>query len=207
MSEQQQARAMETGPVRLRYPEPPLSNGVIALREWRERDVPAMVEACSDPLIAKYTTVPQPYSEAEATKWLREQPGEREQGKSISFAIEDVESGLAIGNVAIVSTNWEHCRAEVGYWLHPAARGQGVTAQALTLVTAWGFAELGVERFDLLAEVSNKASQRVAERAGFTREGVLRSYNGDHDARRTMVMFSLLREDLEHGADASPPTG
>ena len=88
--------------------------------------------------------------------------------------------------------SWCNARAEVGYWLAKEARGQGHVTRAVRLVTGWGFRHLGLERIDLMAATENPASQRVAERCGFTREAVLRSYLVGKDGRQDMVAFGLL---------------
>ena len=80
-----------------------------------------------------------------------------------------------LGSISLMRLAWEHRRGEVGYWLAPAAAG-GPRHARRRLICRWGFAALGLERIDLLAATGNLASQRVAERAGFTREAVLRSY-------------------------------
>jgi RimJ/RimL family protein N-acetyltransferase len=54
-----------------------------------------------------------------------------------------------------------------------------------------------MERVELLAHPGNDASQRLAARAGFTREGTLRRYRRRHGVREDLVMFSLLAEELE----------
>jgi RimJ/RimL family protein N-acetyltransferase len=65
------------------------------------------------------------------------------------------------------------------------------------LVARWAFAERGVQRLELTTAPENVASQRVAERAGFTREGVLRALQATKsNGRRDTVMFSLLPSDL-----------
>jgi RimJ/RimL family protein N-acetyltransferase len=86
----------------------------------------------------------------------------------------------------------------VGYWLAPEARGRGLTTAALAALSRWGFDELGLGRVELVTDPDNIASQRVAEKAGFTREGVLRSILINRDgSRRDGVMFSLLPSDLD----------
>ena len=89
--------------------------------------------------------------------------------------------------------------AEVGYWVGARARGRGVATAALCLVAEWAFEEVpNLARLQLRADVRNIASNRVAEKAGFTREGVLRSqrYNERLGKRVDFVMWSLLREEL-----------
>ena len=91
--------------------------------------------------------------------------------------------------------DWEHRRAEVGYWLALDARGRGHATRAVNLICGWGFEILDLERIELLAATGNPASQRVADRAGFTREAVLRSYMRGRDGRQDMVAFAMLRTD------------
>jgi RimJ/RimL family protein N-acetyltransferase len=84
----------------------------------------------------------------------------------------------------------------VGYWVAPQARGRGVATAAVRLLSAAAFEQLDLIRLDLIVAVGNVASVRVAEKAGYTREGVMRSYlatkkNGRDDA----VMFGLVRGD------------
>ena len=82
--------------------------------------------------------------------------------------------------------------AEVGYWLRREARGHGAATTAVRLVAGWAFGELGIGRLNLQTAPENLASQRVAERAGFTREGLLRAWLPTATGRRDSVMFSLL---------------
>jgi RimJ/RimL family protein N-acetyltransferase len=63
------------------------------------------------------------------------------------------------------------------------------------LICGWGFQELGLERIALIAAVANSASQTVGDRAGFTREAVLRSYLQTDDGRLDAVCFGLLTTD------------
>jgi RimJ/RimL family protein N-acetyltransferase len=91
--------------------------------------------------------------------------------------------------------NWEHGRGEVGYWVGARARGTGHATRAVRLICELGFSSLGLERIELFAATGNPASQRVAERAGFTREAVMRSFWVGRDGRHDMVCFGLLAGD------------
>lgn len=78
----------------------------------------------------------------------------------------------------------------------PEARGSSWAAEALRLVSGWGFESIGIQRIGLLVDLDNLASQRTAEKAGFTREGVLRSY--EHLPRRGRVdVWSFSRLDTD----------
>lgn len=182
------------GHPKLKFPEPPLTDGVVRLRPRDASDIPRIVEACSDPDTAYYTTVPSPYTEADAREWLDAQPEKMARGESIEFAIADPASGLLLGSVGFVKFSWPNRRAEVGYWQHPDSRGKGFTARGLTLLCRWGFETLGLERCEGLAEKRNVGSQKVLEKAGFEKEGLLRSFVENKGVRRDIVMFSLLKD-------------
>ncbi|HEY6029906.1 MAG TPA: GNAT family N-acetyltransferase [Gaiellaceae bacterium] len=188
-------------PVRpTRPPEPPLSDGVVTLRPWTREDVTAIAAACSDPEIPRWLdTVPQPYGEAEARAYVAyAERGWRGRGAETPFAVVDAESGEVLGSCGVHWTDPEQAVAEVGYWVRREARGRGVATRATRLVAGWVLGTLHYERLQLRADPLNEASCRVAERAGFTREGVLRSARfSPRQGRRTDVAYySLLRGEL-----------
>ena len=86
-------------------------------------------------------------------------------------------------------------KAELGYIVAPAARGRGVATAALRLLTDWGFSERGLLRLELLISVDNVASIRVAERAGYVKEGVLRSLYVKEAVREDHELWSCLPSD------------
>jgi RimJ/RimL family protein N-acetyltransferase len=88
-------------------------------------------------------------------------------------------------------------RGSVGYWLLEDVRGRGRATRAVRLMASWALSEMRLGRLRLHTDPENVASQRVAERAGFTREGVLRAYNVRRDGTRAdAVVYSLLPQDL-----------
>jgi RimJ/RimL family protein N-acetyltransferase len=91
----------------------------------------------------------------------------------------------------------EEHRASIGYWVAPAERGRGVATQAVRLLARWALIRLSLQRLELYHFVGNDASARVAEKAGFQREGVLRAYVVVRGEPRDCVMYSLLRSDVE----------
>jgi len=99
-------------------------------------------------------------------------------------------SGELFGGIGLRSEG--DGRVEVGYWVRREERGRKVASRALRLISAWALDGLGVARVQLHADVENVPSQRVAENAGFTREGVLRSWLEHRGERRDHVLYSLL---------------
>jgi ribosomal-protein-alanine N-acetyltransferase len=171
-----------------------MRGGPTVLRAWREWDTQALVEACQDPAIVRFTRVPADYSEADARAYQLSRDTGLRGGTIAPYAIvaADDERRL-LGSISLMRFDWAERRAEVGYWLASAARGGGHATRAVSLICGWGFQSLGLERIALLAATINPASQRVAERCGFTREATLRSYLVSPDGRDDAVAFSLLR--------------
>jgi RimJ/RimL family protein N-acetyltransferase len=175
----------------------PLRDGSTALRPWRDSDLPALVAACQDPEIARWTRVPSPYGEADARLYLQQRHDALHAGASAPYAVVDAaEDRQLLGSVSLMRFVWEHGRAEVGYWLAGEARGTGHAARAVRLISRWGFETLGLERIELLTATANAASQRVAERAGFGREALLRSYFAHNRSRYDMIAYGLLADDV-----------
>lgn len=174
----------------------PLSDGLTALRPWRDSDIDALVEACQDPEIPRWTRVPSPYGHSDALAYLLQRHDAIHAGRSAPFAVVEPDSaeapGRLLGSITLLRPVWEHARAEVGYWLAARARGRGHATRAVRLICEWGFRELELHRVVLFAAVENLASQRVAERAGFTREALLRSYLSLRDGRHDAVAFGLM---------------
>ena len=163
----------------------------LVLRPWTEADVPALVVACNDPEIAHWIPlIPTPYTEEDALTFVRGDVRPEEQ--SLAMALE----GTVVGAIGL-GVNSMNYRGRIGYWVAAPARGRGVCTRALRLLSGWALDELELQRVDLITDPDNLASQRVAEKVGFRREGVLRAHLRHPDGRiRDSVMFSLLPGEL-----------
>ena len=180
----------------IEFPVEGVSDGVVRLRLMAESDVSALIEACQDPEIPRWTRVPEPYGEREAWTWLEEQRRKRRAGEALELlVVDDAGDGRLLGSLGLVAVNWGEGRCELGYWLAREARGGGAMTRAVRLLCRWVFDTLPIDRVQIGAEPANTASRRVAERAGFHFEGVLRSYIVIKGTRRDMAMYSLLRTD------------
>jgi RimJ/RimL family protein N-acetyltransferase len=182
--------------VALRSPEPALSDGVVTLRAWSDSDLAEIVACCSEEHIAWWLdSIPQPYTRAHARAYVTATRAAWRERTGAPFAVVDARDGRLLGSMSVRWPDRDNGVAEVGYWTRAEARGRGVAPRALRLVARFAFEELGAERLQLRAEARNGPSQRVAEKAGFAREGVLRSAHwSPRQARRLdWVMFSLVR--------------
>src|SRR5262249_10716445 len=174
-------------------PDPHLSDDWVTLRPWDAADAYIRVAAGADPDIISYTSVEESVSLCKAQQWIEKSAEEFLAGKSSYFAILQCESQAVCGSMGFIDINWTHARAEIGYWILSSYRGQGIGTRALSLLANWGFTRLGFARLELLINIDNAASQRLAHNQGFQREGVLRSYLIGRHGREDMYIFSRLR--------------
>lgn len=178
----------------LQPPGTPLADDAIRLVPMgphHEAGVAAMLE---DPDVRKYTRVPSEPPPGFAATWIGRYEEAWKDGSRAGFAIEG-HDGEFLGLGMVIEIEWEGRQAEIGYVVGPAARGRGVATRTLRLLTRWSFEELELERLALWIDVTNPASERVAERAGYMREGVLRSFWFKEDVRADFGIWSRLRTD------------
>lgn len=168
------------------------TDGVVTLRAWRRTDSDSLVECLDgDPEIAAWLDqVPQPYTRADALAYIG---GIGEN----AFAVTDAGTDRVLGSIGIRFNDTGDV-GEIGYWTRSEARGHGVMTRALVLAARWAFDEGGAARVQLRADVENVASRRVAEKAGFKLEGVLRSahWNARLERRQDWALYSLLPGEL-----------
>src|SRR5688500_9126532 len=138
----------------IRPPKPPLSDGVVTLRLWGEKgDVEAITAACNDRAIAEFLElIPSPYTEDDAHAYIQQCREGWDGGTLTNFAITDAETGEAVGSVGVRWVEPDQGVAEVGYWVAPEARGNGLCTRAVQLVSRWLLADQGIERVQLRAD-------------------------------------------------------
>jgi [ribosomal protein S5]-alanine N-acetyltransferase len=147
------------------------------LRPFRDSDVDAVVQGCSDPVTRHWLAdLPAPYTAREALSYIMGREEEHASGRGIYWAAADPETDRCVGSFGLMDLHRSTGRAEIGYWVHPAAGGRGVASQACQLIVRHaaipvGDGGLGLDRLTLHAAASNHASQHVAENAGFVRTG------------------------------------
>ena len=151
----------------------------LVLRPWEATDVAALVEAFGDPALRRWTGH-HPADEAEGARWVEAQRRGWADGERFGFAVleerPDRPGGRLAGNVVLKEVASGKPAAEVGYWTAAHARGRGVAPRALRTLTDWAFdtfADLGLDRLELLHQTDNQASCRVAEKTGYALAGIL----------------------------------
>ncbi|MGZ6340511.1 MAG: GNAT family N-acetyltransferase [Candidatus Limnocylindrales bacterium] len=175
----------------LRPPDPPLRDGDVMLRPFRPSDAEEIAAACQDPEIQQWVPVPVPYTLDDAIEFVAGTEQGWRAGSRAEFAIVHAGSGELLGAIGVGAGGVGHGWS-VGYWVAPEARGLGIATRAVRLAARWVMGAVPIGRLELVTLDGNLASQRVAERAGFQREGVLRAYFDFRGQPRDVVLFSLL---------------
>lgn len=167
----------------------------IRLRVVEDSDLGRILEEGRDPNVQRWTGVPFPYGDAEAAHDVHAFATGWETGAMrLVIAIADAETDAYCG-LLVFFRDRPFDIVEIGYTVHPAARGRGLAVRALRLAIPWVFAELGAARIEARTDPGNRASQAVLQHAGFTREGLERSSRESRGERRDMICWSLLPQD------------
>ena len=172
---------------------PTLNYGLVTLRPSNEGDIDAIFNACQDPLIPAFTTVPANYTIDHAIDFVRTDPFSFAERRELRFII-DYGNGSDIkfaGVISLHTINIKNHTAEIGYWMEKSMRGKGIGTIAAKLITDYGIQTLGFRRIDGLADVENLASQKLLTSAGFEKEGILRNKVTRDDGRQIdMALFA-----------------
>ncbi|MEV6834102.1 GNAT family N-acetyltransferase [Streptomyces sp. NPDC051133] len=171
-----------------------LTTDRLLLRTVGPDDTDAVYEAVQDPDIQRWTTIPSPYLPEHALGFTEQLvPDGWAQASMFTFGV-FLTGGELAGMLGLTMRSLG--TAEVGYWAAKAHRGRGYVTEATLTACRWIFTAVGVDRVEWRAEVGNAASRAVAERAGFTIEGTLRSAINNKGVRRDCWVGSLLPSDL-----------
>jgi RimJ/RimL family protein N-acetyltransferase len=155
--------------------------------------LPALRETMADADILRFTRTPDPIPEGWVEQWLARFDHEHRY----AFAIVD-DAGTFLGYAVTGPVNRTDLEVELGYAVAAPARGRGVATESLRLLTRWAF-EQGMQRVTALISPDNVASSRVAEKVGYTFEGVLRSMHHIDGRRSDLQSWSILPGELTLG--------
>jgi RimJ/RimL family protein N-acetyltransferase len=176
-----------------------LSDDRIRLRTFRAEDADALYEAARESIAELSIWLPwchENYSIEETKEFIGSRELAAQGGEWYSFGIFERDSGKFLGGVGINFINRVHQMANLGYWVRTSATGRGIATAATRLAAKFGCEQLSLQRIEIVVAVENEASQRVAEKAGATREGVLRNRLLIRGEKLDAVLFSLVPEDL-----------
>lgn len=177
----------------------PLSDGVITLRPTRLEDAEAVHAALQE-------------SAREVPLWLPETDGLRlndvrefitagpkmwQESSAFHFGIFDAKTGAYLGGCGLTQINLRHRLCNAYYWVRTAATRRGVASRAARLMARFAFEKLKMQRVEIVVEVENAPSLRAAEKAGATREGLLRNRLNNRGEPRDALIFSLIPRDMD----------
>jgi RimJ/RimL family protein N-acetyltransferase len=164
---------------------------LVPLDETHLAEVAGML---GDPDVLRFTRVPEPTPRDFPRQWLARYEEGRRDGTREAFAAVDAD-GRFLGLALAPEIDRDARELELGYIVAPAVRGRGAATEILGQLTRWALGEAGALRVRLVIDVANAASQRVAERCGYVREGVMRSIHFKGDVRIDAELWSRLPSD------------
>jgi RimJ/RimL family protein N-acetyltransferase len=181
----------------LHLPGPDVLLPGLKLRAWAVDDIPDLVSAWQDPEMHRWMPEEaEPFGVDQAAAFVEMAARSLAEGTALAVAIGDARTDRAIGSVTF--RVWGPRHWNIGYWVSPQSRNRGVATAAVSKLSVWAFSSSpSLERCSLYTLPGNAASQKVAERAGFRREGLLRRWAEVGGRQLDWVMYSLIREDLE----------
>jgi RimJ/RimL family protein N-acetyltransferase len=112
------------------------------------------------------------------------------------FTILDRQDGAVSGVASLSNLNLTYHYCNLGYWVRTSRRGQGLAGRAARLIARYGLEQLGLMRIEIVVALDNLASQRVAQKCGAQREGILRNRIPVHNGMADAVMYSLVPADF-----------
>lgn len=176
-----------------------LTDGHVLLRPYQISDVERLYEAVREsiPEVSVWMEWCHPdYSIDESRDWVKARDKEWQKGTAYDFTMVDPKDGSYLGGCGLNGFRGEHGIANLGYWVRTSRTKRGVATASTRLLARFGLNELKLNRIEIVAAVGNRASQRVAEKAGATREGIFRNGTTQHGKICDAVMFSLIPQDL-----------
>jgi RimJ/RimL family protein N-acetyltransferase len=185
------APGMREVTLRLSLPEDGITDGAVRLRLPTVEDIDGLMPAFTDPELREAGNLPD-FSRAEMEATLPHLPALVASGRLMPMTALDAATGDVVGGGTLHHLDADRAIVEIGYWVLRHAQRRGIATRIARLIAEHAFG-LGVMRVAAYVNVGNVASERVLERAGYTREGVVRSMPKPGGVRRVdKTLFSLL---------------
>lgn len=176
-------------------PPPVLETPRLVLRPFRETDAPAVRELAGDRLIADTTlSIPHPYEDGVAEKWIESHAPGFEAGSIAVFAIVRRDDQQLVGAIGL-TIDGELDKAELGYWVGRPFWNSGYATEAALAILDYGFRDLELNRISAKHLARNPASGRVMVKAGMRLEGTARQDTKKWGRYEDLVSYGILREE------------
>ncbi len=170
------------------------------LRPYRRKDVATVHDAvlASQSALAAYLPWAQQYNRSVAAQFIRESAGAWHDNRAFDFTIRrNADPDHHLGSISIWYVSQANGVGEIGYWVRTDESSRGVCTEATARMLRFGFEDLGLHRVTLRIAVGNRASERVAEKSGFTLEGTLRQEVKVGDRWLDHTVWGLLQQEWE----------
>jgi ribosomal-protein-serine acetyltransferase len=171
----------------------------LLLRPFRDDDVSGLYEAVRESMAEVSPWLSwchQDYSIDESRQFISSRAQAADSDEWYSFGIFEKETGTFLGGVGLNFINRVHQMGNLGYWVRTTAAGRGIATQAARLMARFAFEQVRLHRVEIVVAIPNIASQRVAEKTGAVREGILRNRLLIRGAAHDAILFSLIPSDL-----------
>jgi RimJ/RimL family protein N-acetyltransferase len=175
-----------------------MTDGVVVLRKLREDDRAVILSTFADPLVRRWLNMPAKPSDADFASVMRTIHNGFESGDRYDYCVTEPPDDEPLG--AVIASRRARDNFELAYLAREAGRGRGLMTRSVRLLSEW-LLDAGVGRLEVRTHPANEASQLLAQRAGFHREGVERKSIWLHGKREDAIVWSLLPTDPRNRAD------
>jgi RimJ/RimL family protein N-acetyltransferase len=183
-----------------RFPSLTVATPRLHVRPLEADDAAGVAQVFGDRQTQRWLPFPKEYGGIEAKSWCTEMAAERrDSGAGDHYGVVRREDGALVGCLWTKRTDWVSRVTEIAYAVAPVARGYGVAAEAVDALAIALLLEHSFQRVELRVAPGNVASRRVAEKAGFTYDGLLRNAGHVHSGRVDLEVWSLVAADLKRG--------
>ena len=179
--------------------DPFTENELLKLRRVRPSDAEPIFQAVHESIAEVSPWLPwcnPDYSFEESKSWCESRDGAREKGTEYDFVIMDKPDEFPLGVCGLNHINVEERFANLGYWVRTNRTRQGIATAAVPMIAKFGFENLNLHRIEIVVAAGNLPSQRVAEKVGALREGLLRQRLFVRGQILDAFMFSLVPSDF-----------
>ena len=179
-----------------------LIGGGLRLRPYRSEDAVALLAAVRESVDVVGRWLPwchSGYEAGDAEKWIAHCDESWRSGEHFAFAAFEIASGQYLGAFGLNQRNRMHNFMNLGYWVRASRQRHGVAVRAAHLVATFGFEQVGLGRIEVVAELDNLASRRVAEVIGATFEGIGRNRLVARGKATDAAIYSLVPSGVATG--------
>jgi ribosomal-protein-serine acetyltransferase len=180
-------------------PPPRIETERLILRRFTRRDVNSVTEAVQNSLAALNEWLPWAhpgYRKEDAISYIKDSAEAWKEGRAYDYAIRRKgNTRRHLGNISIWPVSRLTRTGEIGYWIRTDETAQGLATEATAALVRVGFDDLGFHKLTLRIAIGNRPSERVAEKLGFSREGVLREELLIRGRWVDHTLFSLLERE------------